>query len=98
MFYLINNHFLNYLLKIKKKLIEISKNLNDYTTGNLLDYNYFFNHYKLIAIDLSQQNVKLKGQQTNFVGKLSQDATTILIIKKAEKTELIFKQNSVDIS
>ena len=36
------------------KSIEMSKN-NDYTTGNLLDYEYISNHYKLIAIDLSKQ-------------------------------------------
>ena len=35
-------------------IIEISKN-NDYTTGNLLDYEYFKDHCKLIAIDLSKQ-------------------------------------------
>ena len=28
---------------------------NDYTTGNLLHYDYFSKHYKLIAIDLSKQ-------------------------------------------
>ena len=33
-------------------IIETSKN-NDYTTGNLLDYEYFKDHYKLIAIDLN---------------------------------------------
>ena len=27
----------------------------DYTTGFLLDYNYFKKHYKLIAVDLSKQ-------------------------------------------
>ena len=27
----------------------------DYTTGSLLDYNYFDKHYKLIAVDLSKQ-------------------------------------------
>ena len=27
----------------------------DYTTGSLLDYNYFKNHYKLVAVDLSKQ-------------------------------------------
>ena len=37
-----------------EKIIEISKN-SDYTTGNLLDYEYFSKHYKLIAIDLSKQ-------------------------------------------
>ena len=36
-----------------EKIIAISKN-NDYTTGNLLDYEYFSKHYKLIAIDLSK--------------------------------------------
>ena len=35
-------------------IIEVSKN-NDYTTGNLLDYEYFKDHYKLIVIDLSKQ-------------------------------------------
>ena len=37
-----------------KKITEISKN-NDYTTGNLLDYEYLSNHYILIAIDVSKQ-------------------------------------------
>ena len=35
-------------------IIEMSKN-NDYTTGNLLYYEYFSKHYRLIAIDLSKQ-------------------------------------------
>ena len=37
-----------------KKNMSISKN-NDYTTGNLLDKEYFLKHYKLIVIDLSKQ-------------------------------------------
>ena len=28
----------------------------DYTTGSLLDFNYFDKHYKLVAVDLSKQN------------------------------------------
>ena len=44
-------------------------NNNDYTTDNLLDYDYFSKHYRLIAIDLSKQtefeNHDLK-QQINF--------------------------------
>ena len=27
----------------------------DYTTGSLLDFNYFDKHYKLVAVDLSKQ-------------------------------------------
>ena len=34
--------------------IKVSKN-NNYTNGNLLYYDYFSNHYKLIPIDLSKQ-------------------------------------------
>ena len=43
------------------------------STDNLLDYEYFWRHYKLIAIDLSKQieleNPNLR-QQINFIGKL----------------------------
>ena len=39
-----------------EKVIDISRN-NEYTTGNLLDYDYFKNYYKLITIDLSKQQV-----------------------------------------
>ena len=67
----------------------MSKN-NDYTTGNLLDYEYFKDHYKLIAIDLSKQveleNPYLK-QQINFIGRLEENnATTFFIIEKKEET------------
>ena len=33
-----------------EKIIDISKN-DEYTTGHLLDYDYFKKYYKLIAID-----------------------------------------------
>ena len=36
-----------------EKLNEMSRN-NDYTTGNLLDYSYHQNYYKVIGIDLSR--------------------------------------------
>ena len=42
-----------------EKIIDISKN-NEYTTGNLLDYDYFKKYYNLIAIDLSKQQVLQK--------------------------------------
>ena len=37
-------------------------NNNDYTTGNLLDFGYFKENYKLIVIDLSEQT-KLRDPQ-----------------------------------
>ena len=39
-----------------EKIIDICRN-NEYTTGNLLDYDYFKKYYKLIAIYLSKQQV-----------------------------------------
>ena len=37
-------------------------NNNNYTTGNLLDFAYYKENYKLIAIDLSKQT-KIKDPQ-----------------------------------
>ena len=78
-------------------IIEMSKN-NDYTTGNLLDYEYFSNHNRLIRIDLSKQieleNPALK-QKSNFIGRLEENATMFFIIDKKEETTFDFSQNSV---
>ena len=58
MLLLISWHFFDLPIKTEEeayeKIIDISRN-NEYTTGNLLDYDYFKKHYKLIAIDLSKQ-------------------------------------------
>ena len=57
---------------------------NDYTTGNLLDYLYHQNYYKLIGIDLSRQKNKTIPQQINFVRKLEEDngATMFFVSQK----------------
>ena len=71
-----------------EKIIDISKN-NEYTTSNLLDYDYFKKHYKLIAIDLSKQQVLQENkdlvQQINFIGRLEVAANIFIITKKKEK-------------
>ena len=74
---------------------------NYYTTGNLLDYEYFSKHYEIIAIDLSKktelENPDLK-QQIDFIGKLKEDeATMFFIIEKSEETTFEFSQNSASI-
>ena len=82
-----------------ENIIEMSKN-SDYTTGNLLDYEYFSIHYRLIAIDLSKQieleNPDLKPQ-INFIGKLEENngTTMFFIIEKLEETTFEFSKNSV---
>ena len=75
--------FFDVLLKNKEeayeKIVKISKN-NDYTTGNLLHCEYFSEHYKLTAIDLSKQ-MELKNpnlKQINFIGKLEDEYCKIL--------------------
>ena len=56
-----------------RKIIRLGQE-DDYTTGCLLDYSYFKNHYKIIAIDLSKQqalNADPRAiQQINFTANL----------------------------
>ena len=64
---------------------------DDYTTGCLLDYSYFKDHYKMIAIDLSKQQALDADpraiQQINFTGNLDRDGSTTmsLLLKKQKK-------------
>ena len=68
-----------------EKIIDISRN-NEYTTGNLLDYDYFKKYYKLIAIDLSKQQVLQENkdlvQQINFIGRFTDVVNVFIIIEK----------------
>ena len=72
----------------------MSKN-DDYTTGNLLDNEYFSNYYKLIAIYLSKQ-IELEDadtmQEINFIGRLERNegATMFFIMDKTEETAFNF--------
>ena len=71
-----------------EKIIDISRN-NEYTTGNLLDYDYFKKYYKLIAIDLSKQQVMQENedliQEVNFIGRLTEAVDFFIIIEKKRK-------------
>ena len=87
-----------------EKNIDISKN-DEYTTDNLLDYDYFKKYYKLIAIDLSKQQVLQENedliQQINFIGRLdinaNDNANVFIIIEKKENTILEFSQNFANV-
>ena len=82
-----------------EKIIDISRNI-EYTTGNILD-DYFKKHYKLIAIDLSKQQVLQENkdliQQINFIGRLENAANVFIIIEKKENTILEFSQNLANV-
>ena len=83
-----------------EKIIAICRN-NEYTTGNLLDYDYFKKHYKLIAIDLSKQQVLQENEdlieQINFIGRLIEAGNVFIIIEKKEKTISKFLQNLANV-
>ena len=83
-----------------EKIVDISRN-NEYTTGNLLDYDYFKKYSKLIATDLSKQQVLQENedliQQINFIGKLEEAANVFIIIEKKENTILEFSQNLANV-
>ena len=70
----------------------MSKN-NDYTTGNLLDYEYFPKNHRSIAEDLNKQieleNADLK-QQINFIVDLKKMQQCCSLLRKKKKLILIF--------
>ena len=83
-----------------EKIIDISRN-NEYTTGNLLDYDYFNKYYQLIAIDLSKQQVLQENedliQKINFIGRLEEAANVLILIEKKKHTILEFSQNFANV-
>ena len=83
-----------------EKIIEMSRN-NDYTTGNLFDFVYFKDNYRLIAIDSSKQSKLKDPQEINFIGRFkaqnNNGATMLFIIEKSEETTFEFLQISVSI-
>ena len=72
---------------------------DDYPTSSLLDYNYFKNCYKMIAIDLSKQKALDADpkalQQINFTGNLENNIIIFFIIEKANETLLGFSQGTI---
>ena len=85
-----------------EKILQISDDNGYFTRGNLLDFNYFKEHNKMIAIDLSKQvalEIKDTKQQINFIGSLDRDrgATMFFIIKKQEETVIEFSLNYASI-
>ena len=73
----------------------------DYTTGSLLDYNYFDKHYKLVAVDLSEQK-ELDAdpraiQQIEFKYTLGTNSTIYWVLEKSKETILEFYKGTVKV-
>ena len=76
---------------------------DDYTTGCLLDYSYFADTYKMIAVDLSKQQALDANpraiQQINFTANLDRAGNTrvYFILEEAKETILDFSQAAVKV-
>ena len=77
----------------------------DYTTGSLLDYDYFKKHCKLIAVDLSKQK-ELDAdpraiQQIEFKyvleGNNVNNSTFYWVLEKSKETILEFYRGTVKV-
>ena len=73
----------------------------DYTTGSLLDFNYFKKHYELVAVDLSKQN-ELDAdpraiQQIEFKYMLETNSTIYWVLEKSKETILQFYKGAVKV-
>ena len=67
---------------------------NDYTTGCLVDCQYFKDHYRLIAVDLSKQK-ELDAdpraiQKIEFYGMLNTNSQVCTVLEKSKETILEF--------
>ena len=88
-----------------KKYYEIRKiaagKSDDYTTGCLLGYQYFKDHYQLIAVDLSKQK-ELDAdpraiQQIEFYGKLETNSQVCTVFEKSKETVLGFYKGTAKV-
>ena len=73
----------------------------DYTTGSLLDFNYFDKHYKLVAADLSKQKELDTDpraiQQIEFKYMVGINSTIYCVLEKSKETILEFYKGTVKV-
>ena len=76
----------------------------DYTTGSLLDYDYWRNNYKLICCDLSKKKVldsnPKANQQIEFIYKLdnnTRNAQVLTVLEIEKETNLEFSKGIVKV-
>ena len=73
----------------------------DYTTGSLLDFNYFDKHYKLIAVDLSKQKEldadPRANQHIEFKYMIGTSSIIYWVLQKSKETILEFYKGTVKV-
>ena len=74
---------------------------DDYTTGFLLHYQYFKDHYQLIAVDLSKQkeldDAPRAIQQIEFYGMLNTNSQVCTVLRKSKETILEFYKGTAKV-
>ena len=76
---------------------------DDYSTRCLLDFQYFIDNYKMIAVDLSRQQALDADpraiQQINFIANLNRagDTRVYFILEESKETQLNFPQGTVKV-
>ena len=72
-----------------------------YTTGSLLEFNYFDKHYKLVAVDLSKQKVLDADpraiQKIEFKYMLGANSTIYWVLEKSKETILELYKGTVKV-
>ena len=86
--------------ELKKVMIRKGE---DYTTGSLLDYYYFIEHYKLIAVDLSKQREldadprAIQQIEFKFMLEGANNSSIYWVLKKSKETILEFYKGTVKV-
>ena len=74
---------------------------DDYSIGCLLDFAYFENNYKWVAVDLSKQKAldadSRAIKQIIFTGKSSADVIIYYILEKSKETILEFSKGTTKV-
>ena len=74
---------------------------DDYATQCLLDYQYFKDHYQLVAVDLSKQKEldadSRAMQQIEFYGLLKTNSQVCTVIEKSKETPLKFYKGTAKV-
>ena len=99
---LINNQKANDLIKQYDELREVSTGQgDDYTSGCLLDFDYFKTNYRLIAADVSKQkslDTDSRGiQQIIYTGKVNTVVVIFCIYEKSKEAVLEFYKGTTKV-
>ena len=90
------------MIKLYDEIRKIATGQGDnYTAGFLLDYQYFKDHYNLIAIGLSSQKEldadSRAVQQIEFYGMLKTNSEVCTVLEKSKETTLQFSKGTAKV-